>query len=116
MSPPAPWCSAARRACAIGRSPRWSEVTAAAARPANPSGAKVIVNLAPTGVVPTRALTPHVPLSVREIIADVACCVRRGANLVHLHARDTRGRPTWRREAYARLIGGIRERFPDLPL
>ncbi|HEY5998731.1 MAG TPA: 3-keto-5-aminohexanoate cleavage protein [bacterium] len=91
-------------------------MSAAAARPPASRDAKVIVNLAPTGVVPTRALTPHVPLGVREIVADVARCVRRGANLVHLHARDGRGRPTWRREAYARLIGGIRERFPDLPV
>jgi len=85
-------------------------------RPAAPQGVKVIVNLAPTGVVPTRALTPHVPLGVREVVADVASCVRRGANLVHLHARDARGRPTWRREVYAQLIGGIREQFPELPL
>lgn len=78
--------------------------------------AKAIINLAPTGMVPTRALTPHAPLSVREIVADVARCVPRGANLVHLHARDRQGRPTYRREVYARIIGGIREQFPDLPL
>lgn len=78
--------------------------------------AKAIVNLAPTGVLATRSLTPHAPLSVREIVADVARCVGRGANVVHLHARDRRGRPTYRREVYARIIGGIRERFPDLPL
>ncbi|HWR97936.1 MAG TPA: 3-keto-5-aminohexanoate cleavage protein [Candidatus Methanoperedens sp.] len=81
-----------------------------------PRAVKVIVNLAPTGLVPTRALAPQAPLSVREIVADVERCVRRGANLVHLHARDGRGRPTWRREVYARIIGGIRERCPDLPL
>lgn len=89
--------------------------TAAALAPA-PARAKAIINLAPTGIVPSRALTPHAPLSVREIVADVACCVGRGANLVHLHARDRRGQPTSRREVYARIIGGIREHFPDLPL
>ena len=83
--------------------------------PAAPVG-KVIINLAPTGIVPTRAMTPHAPHTVREIVADVARCVRRGANLVHLHARDRQGRPTYRREVYARIIGGIREQFPDLPL
>ena len=88
---------------------------AAPRRPAAPP-AKAIINLAPTGVVPTRATAPHAPLGVREIVADVARCVSRGANLVHLHARDGRGRPTWRREVYARIIGGIREQFPDLPL
>lgn len=89
--------------------------TAASRRP-SPLAEKAIVNLAPTGVVPTRATAPHAPLSVREIVADVAGCVRRGANLVHLHARDGRGRPTWRRGVYARIIGGIREQFPDLPI
>jgi uncharacterized protein (DUF849 family) len=77
---------------------------------------KAIVNLTPTGMVPTKASTPHVPLTVREIVADVGRSVRRGANLVHVHARDRQGRPTYRREVYARLIGGIREQFPDLPI
>lgn len=83
--------------------------------PAAPVG-KLIINLAPTGMVSTRAMTPHAPCTVREIVADVARCVRRGANLVHLHARDRQGRPTYRREVYARIIGGIREQFPGLPI
>lgn len=77
---------------------------------------KAIINLTPTGLMATRAQTPHVPLTVKEIVADVCRCVGLGANMVHLHARDRQGRPTYRRENYARLIGGIRERFPDLPL
>jgi uncharacterized protein (DUF849 family) len=91
--------------------------TAAAAAPVSAAPrAKAIINLAPTGLVPTRALTPHAPLAVREIVADVLRCVGRGANLVHLHARDRWGRPTNRREVYARIIGGIREQCPDLPI
>jgi len=89
---------------------------AAASRSPATRGARAIVNLAPTGMVPTRASAPQAPLTVREIVADVARCVRRGANLVHLHARDGRGRPTWRREVYARIIGAVREEFPDLPI
>jgi uncharacterized protein (DUF849 family) len=89
---------------------------ATAQRSTAAGAAKAIVNLAPTGMVPTRALTPHVPLSVREVVGDVVRCVRRGANLVHLHARDARGRPSWRREVYARLIGGIREQCPGLTI
>lgn len=76
----------------------------------------VLINLAPTGMVPTRAMTPHVPLTVDEIVADVDRCVELGVNVVHLHARDDEGRPTWRKDVYARLIGGIRERHPSVVL
>jgi uncharacterized protein (DUF849 family) len=74
----------------------------------------VIVNLAPTGMVPTKALTPHVPLTPEEIISDVAKCVDAGITCVHVHARDDDGAPTYRKDVYARIIGGIREHTPDL--
>ncbi len=74
----------------------------------------VIVNLAPTGMVPTKALSPRVPISAREIADDVACCVDLGVNILHLHARDDDGQPTYRKEAYARLIAAVRERCPEL--
>lgn len=73
-----------------------------------------IINLTTTGMVPTKEMTPHVPVTVEEIVADVTRCVRLGANVVHLHARDSSGQPTYKQEVYARLIGGIREVFPDL--
>lgn len=57
----------------------------------------IIINLAPTGMIPTRAMTPHAPLTVDEIVEDVSRCVELGANVVHLHARDDEGRPTWRK-------------------
>ncbi|MFR0691509.1 3-keto-5-aminohexanoate cleavage protein [Enterobacterales bacterium AE_CKDN230030158-1A_HGKHYDSX7] len=73
-----------------------------------------ILNLAPTGMLPTRAMSPHVPLSVAEIVADACRCVDLGANMLHLHARDEQGRPTYHREVYARIIGGIREVHPEV--
>ena len=33
--------------------------------------AKIIVNLAPTGMIPTKKMTPHVPVSVDEIVKDI---------------------------------------------
>lgn len=76
----------------------------------------VIVNLCPTGMVPDRSMTPHVPLTPTEIIGDVLGCVERGANLVHLHARDEAGRPHFSREIYARQIAGIREAYPEVTI
>lgn len=75
-----------------------------------------ILNLTPTGMVPTRALTPHVPLTPEEIVADVLRCADLGAGMVHLHARDADGQPTYARDVYARLIGGLREARPALVL
>jgi 3-keto-5-aminohexanoate cleavage enzyme len=76
----------------------------------------VIINLCPTGMVPTRAQSAQVPLTPAEVVADVARCVERGANLVHLHACDEQGRPHFSRAIYARQIAGIRERFFDLTI
>lgn len=73
-----------------------------------------ILNLAPTGMIPTKAMNPHTPLSVTEIVADARRCVELGANILHLHARDDAGQPTWRKEVYARIIGGIRTHCPQV--
>ncbi len=81
-----------------------------------PATNPVIINVCPTGMVPTRAMTPHVPLTPEEVVADVLDCADAGANLVHLHARDEAGLPHYDREIYARQIGGIREVRPDLTI
>lgn len=75
----------------------------------------IIVNFAPTGMIPTRAMSTHVPLSVAEIVEDVHRAVEIGITMVHLHARDeTTGEPTWRSEVYGRMIEGIRRFAPEL--
>jgi uncharacterized protein (DUF849 family) len=73
----------------------------------------LIINLAPTGMVPTRAMSPHVPITPDEIIADACACLELGAAIIHLHARDADGVPTHAPNVYARIIGGIREQHPD---
>lgn len=75
----------------------------------------LIVNFTPTGMVPTKKMTPHVPVSAQEIIEQVARAVETGITMVHLHARDEHsGEPTHAAEAYGKLIGGIRRFAPDL--
>jgi 3-keto-5-aminohexanoate cleavage enzyme len=74
----------------------------------------LIVNLAPTGMVPTRETAPHVPLTTEEILADVAACAELGASIVHVHARDGDGAPTHRAEAFAPIVDGIRAIDPEL--
>lgn len=70
--------------------------------------------LAPTGMVPTKAMTPHVPLSPAEIAADVKACADIGITSVHLHARDEDGKPTWKRDVFASLVAAVREQAPDV--
>ncbi len=72
--------------------------------------------LAPTGMVPTRAMTPHVPLSPDEIARDVAAAWEVGITSVHLHARDENGEPTWHLETYRRLVGAVRELTPEVAI
>jgi uncharacterized protein (DUF849 family) len=74
----------------------------------------VILNLAATGMIPMRAMTPHVPLSPEEIAADCERCQEFGVSVVHLHAREPDGTPTHRADAYARIIEAVRARAPDL--
>jgi uncharacterized protein (DUF849 family) len=68
----------------------------------------LIVNLAPTGMVPTKELTPHVPISPQEIADDVGRCAALGASIIHLHARDEQGRPATRAEYMAPLVEAVR--------
>lgn len=76
----------------------------------------LLLNLAPTGMVPDHSMTPFVPLQPDAIIKDVLSCYALGLTSVHLHARDSTGVPTHRREVYARIIDGIRSQAPDLVL
>lgn len=74
----------------------------------------LIVNAAITGMIPTTAKVPHVPVTPEGIVADAVACADAGAAIVHLHARDADERPEWRREAYADVIPAIRAQRPDL--
>lgn len=67
-----------------------------------------IINLACTGVIPTRSMSPHVPLSHGEIVDDVARCLELGVQMVHLHARDAEGVQSADPERYGRLVEAIR--------
>jgi 3-keto-5-aminohexanoate cleavage enzyme len=76
-----------------------------------------IINFTPTGMIPTRSITPHVPVTVAEIVEQVLEASDIGVTMVHLHARDPQsGLPTYKAEVYADIISGIRKHAPDLVL
>ena len=74
----------------------------------------LIINAALTGMVPMRQDSPYVPIKPREIIADARRCRDAGATVVHLHARDDDGTPTYKREVYREIFEGVREECPEL--
>jgi 3-keto-5-aminohexanoate cleavage enzyme len=76
---------------------------------------KFILNFTPTGMIPTKKMTPHVPEQPDEIVGQVLEVVGLGVNMVHLHARDEiTGAPSYRKEIYEKIIGPIRKAVPDL--
>lgn len=69
----------------------------------------LIINFTPTGMIPTKEMTPHVPVGVSEIIEDVHRAVEIGITMVHLHPRDpATGQPSGDIDLFGRLIEGIR--------
>ena len=78
---------------------------------------KFILNFTPTGMIPTKEMTPEVPVLPEEIIQQVLEVIDLGVNMVHLHARDIEnGKPTYRKEVYAEIINGIRSKNKDVVL
>lgn len=75
---------------------------------------KIVINFTPTGMLPSKKDTPYVPINPDEIIEDVRRAYMLGITMVHLHARDEEGRPTHKKDIYARIIEGIRSFAPDL--
>ena len=78
---------------------------------------KFILNFTPTGMIPTKKMTPYVPIKPDEIIEEVLRVSTLGVTMVHLHARDPfTGKPTYKKEIYAEIIQGIRNENKDLIL
>ena len=75
----------------------------------------LIINFTPTGMIPTKAMTPYVPTTVQEIVEQVHEAVEIGITMVHLHARDEQiGEPTYKADVYSKIISGIRKFSSDL--
>ena len=74
------------------------------------NSSKTIINFCPTGMVPTKSETPHVPISPSEIIEQTHEAYEIGITIAHLHARDTEGVPTYRKSVYQEIF----EHCPDL--
>ena len=76
-----------------------------------------ILNFSPTGMLPSKQMNPHTPISVSEIIEDVLMAAEFGASIAHLHARDHKtGEPTCDLTTFAAILEGIRKHNKQLIL
>lgn len=76
----------------------------------------LVVNFTPTGMVPTKDDTPHVPISPAEIVEQVHEAHEIGITVVHIHARRADGSPGYEPEIYAEIFAGVRRHCPDLAI
>ena len=75
---------------------------------------KIIINFCPTGMVPTKKETPHVPVSPHEIIEQTHQAFEIGITIAHLHAREDDGQPTYKKSVYQEIFEGVRKHCPGL--
>ncbi|MCW5679825.1 MAG: 3-keto-5-aminohexanoate cleavage protein [Xanthobacteraceae bacterium] len=74
------------------------------------SAKKVIVTCAVTGAIHTPSMSPHLPITPDQIVAEAVAAAEAGAAILHLHARDPEtGRPDQTPEAFARFLPRIKQ-------
>src|SRR3990172_8794916 len=71
---------------------------------------KLVITVAPTGSVPRKKDTPHVPVTPDEIAETAYLCEQAGAAIIHVHCRDENERPTSRFEIFQETVDKIRKR------
>jgi len=71
---------------------------------------KLIITVAPTGSVPQKKDTPHVPVTPDEIAETAYLCQQEGASIIHVHCRDENENPTSNHHIFKETVDRIRKR------
>ncbi|MGI0150038.1 MAG: 3-keto-5-aminohexanoate cleavage protein [Thermoplasmata archaeon] len=71
---------------------------------------KLVITVAPTGSVPRKKDTPHVPVTPDQIAETAYLCEQAGASIIHVHCRDENENPTSRFEIFKETVDKIRKR------
>jgi 3-keto-5-aminohexanoate cleavage enzyme len=71
---------------------------------------KVMITAALTGARQGKEANPNIPIAPREIVDQALECLSAGAAIIHVHARDTDGKPTADRGVFREIVDGIKER------
>jgi 3-keto-5-aminohexanoate cleavage enzyme len=72
---------------------------------------KLIITVAPTGSLPTKRMTPHVPITPAEIIETGVRCEALGASIYHIHARNPQDESASTEfELFEKIYSGLKAR------
>ena len=71
---------------------------------------KLIITVAPTGSVPKKKDTPHIPVTPDEIVACALQCEDQGASILHIHVRDAEENPSDDTKIFQEVIEGLRSK------
>ena len=71
---------------------------------------KRIITVAPTGSLPIKKMTPHVPITTQEIIETGLRCEAVGASVFHIHARNPLEQsPSTEFSVFEEICNGLRK-------
>jgi uncharacterized protein (DUF849 family) len=75
---------------------------------------KLILSAALTGAATNRSHCPHIPYTPKEIGEEGKRAVDAGASILHIHAREDNGMPSWRLEVFQAIHEEVRKHCPDV--
>ncbi len=75
---------------------------------------KLILSCALTGAATNRSHCPYIPYTPQELGEEAKRAVDAGASIVHIHARENDGTPSWRLEVFEQIHEEVRKRCPDV--
>lgn len=75
---------------------------------------KLILSAALTGAATNRSHCPYIPYTPVELGEEAKRAVDAGASIVHIHAREDNGMPSWRLEVFEQIHEEVRKRCPNV--
>lgn len=78
------------------------------------SNKKLILSAALTGAATNRSHCPAIPYTPKELGEEAKRAVDAGASIVHIHAREDDGRPSWRTEVFEEIKAEVRKHSSDV--
>jgi 3-keto-5-aminohexanoate cleavage enzyme len=78
------------------------------------SSEKAIISCALTGAVTTKKHCPAIPYTPVEIAEEAKRAYDAGAAIVHIHARQDDGMPTWSKDTFQKIMDETKKRCPVL--
>ncbi len=75
---------------------------------------KLILSAALTGAATNRSHCPAIPYTPVEIAEEGKRAVDAGASILHIHAREDNGIPSWRLEVFEEIKSEVRKRCPNV--